>query len=308
MAANGDFLLTFPVGESAGPHDLYYRHYQWSTGWSGPESVVESRAEDAGAARLAMNEAGAAIVSWTQSTGTGGAKQLWARRWNGSDWAGEAELVSDDPGKSVTSVPGAVAISDNGEAAVFYSQARGGTPYSDAYVRRHDGTAWQPIVKIDSEDLGNVMPWGALAMDDSGNILAAWLQFDGEFQNAWSAKFDRSASAWSPATKLENAAFDTGVPLVAVNSSGVATVVWGQPDATLYHIYASRTTLASAAAPYAPAGLSAAPAGISPEMIAAIDFAMSDLAGGAKGRKQPTKAAHDLLLAEYDPLAWLQTT
>jgi hypothetical protein len=142
-------------------------------------------------------------------------------------------------------------------------------------------------------------------MDDSGNILAAWSQWDGEFCNAWSAKFDRSASAWSPAAKLENAAFNVGSPLVAVNSSGVATVVWGQPDATLYHIYASRTTLGPAAAPDAPTGLSAARASISPEMTAAIDFAMSDLAGGAKARRQPTKAHHDLLLAEYDPMMWL---
>jgi hypothetical protein len=40
-------------------------------------------------------------------------------------------------------------------------------------------------------------------------------------------------------------------------------------------------------------------------MIAAIDLAMSDFAGGAKARKQPTKAHHDLLLATYDPTMWL---
>lgn len=56
--------------------------------------------------------------------------QLWARRWNGSDWASEAELVSDDPDNAVNSL--AVAISDNGEAVVSYSQRRGGTPYYDA--------------------------------------------------------------------------------------------------------------------------------------------------------------------------------
>jgi hypothetical protein len=40
-------------------------------------------------------------------------------------------------------------------------------------------------------------------------------------------------------------------------------------------------------------------------MIAAIDLAMSNLAGGAKGRKQSTKANHDLLLATCDPMMWL---
>ena len=236
MAANGDFLLTF--SEST---ELYYRHYQWSTGWSGPESTVESRPEKIVSTKLAMNEAGVAIVSWLQSTGPGGTSQLWARRWNGSDWAAEAQLLSDDPDNYVGSP--AVAISDNGEAVVSYTQLTNGTPYWDLYVRRHDGAAWQDSVKVDSEDLGNVASSGNLAIDDSGNILAAWGQGDGEFQNAWSTTFDRSTAAWSAAAKLENTAFNTGLPLVAMNSSGVATVVWGQPDNTLYHIYASRTTV-----------------------------------------------------------------
>jgi hypothetical protein len=38
---------------------------------------------------------------------------------------------------------------------------------------------------------------------------------------------------------------------------------------------------------------------------AAVDYLMSDLAGGAKARKQSTKADHDLLLATYDPMMWL---
>ena len=64
MAANGDFLLMFQ--ESVGPNDLYFRHYQWSTGWSGSESPVESRPEIVSVSNMAMNEAGAAIVSWRQ--------------------------------------------------------------------------------------------------------------------------------------------------------------------------------------------------------------------------------------------------
>ena len=64
MAANGDFLLTFE--QSVAPYDLYYRHYDWATGWSGPESAVESPGKQGGQ-QLAMNEAGAAIVSWRQS-------------------------------------------------------------------------------------------------------------------------------------------------------------------------------------------------------------------------------------------------
>ena len=108
-----------------------------------------------------------------------------------------------------------------------------------------------------------------------------------------------------PAAKLEEAPWDAIRPVVAMNSSGVATTVWIQPDNTLTRTYANRTTLAPAGAPDAPTGLSATPASTSREMTAAIDFAMSDLAGGSTSRRQPTKADHDLLLATYDPTMWL---
>jgi hypothetical protein len=128
-------------------------------------------------------------------------------------------------------------------------------------VRRYDGQAWQEIVKIDSKDLAdvsgnwrNAIVGAPMAMDRSGNLVAAWIQFDGEFTNLWSAKFDRSTSTWSPATKLENAPFDVRLRAVAVNSSGVVTTIWVQPDATLFHVYASRTTLAPAGAPAAAQG------------------------------------------------------
>ena len=85
-------------------------------------------------------------------------------------------------------------------------------------------------------------------MDASGNILAAWPQSDGEFMNIWSAKFDHSVSTWSPAAKLEAAAFDASRLVVAMNSSGVATTIWIQPDSTQYHVYANRTTPAPAGA------------------------------------------------------------
>jgi hypothetical protein len=158
-----------------------------------------------------------------------------------------------------------------------------------------------------------------VAIDDSGNAAAVWTQYDGFYVNIWASQFTKATSTWSTAEKLENAALDAVMPSVDMSAGG-AQVIWTQSDGSLNHMYAatltpaagtlsdpyaSRTTLAPAAAPYAPTGLSAARASISPEMISAIDFAMSDEAGGSTGRKKSTKADHDLLLATYDPLMWL---
>jgi subtilisin-like proprotein convertase family protein len=241
LAANGDFLLTFQdsnsIASTGVPGNMYIRHYQWTgdtvreAGWTGPASVIESRPEDAIRPRLAMNQAGDAIVSWVQKTGTGGVPELWARRWTGSGWAGDAELLSDDPNNYVGSRP-QVAISDNGEAAVLYVQLRGGTQYSDIFVRRCVGGKWQPIVGFDSEDLGVVNSAIEIAMDDSGNIMAVWQQSDGVFNNLWSAKFDHSAlsglGSWSPAAILENAPYDVrGYPKSDLAPDCLNFVVYG---------------------------------------------------------------------------------
>ena len=72
MAANGDFLLVFQ-DECRSVRPVLPALPLVDRDWSGPESAVESRPEDiVSVPSMAMNEAGAAIVSWGQRTGTGG--------------------------------------------------------------------------------------------------------------------------------------------------------------------------------------------------------------------------------------------
>ena len=44
-------------------------------------------------------------------------------------------------------------------------------------------------------------------------------------------------STWSPTARFELAPFDAKRPMVAMNTSGVATAMWVQPDDTLLHVY-----------------------------------------------------------------------
>jgi hypothetical protein len=87
-----------------------------------------------------------------------------------------------------------------------------------------------------------------------------------------------NASTWSPASKLEDAPWDAIQPVVAVNSSGVATTIWEQPDNTLTHIYASRTTMGPAAAPSPGSMLATQPPAPSASVT---DAALLDLASRA---------------------------
>jgi subtilisin-like proprotein convertase family protein len=255
MAGNGDFMLVFSETGVVDPINAYYRVYRYGTGWTAPETLLENRPEVALDPDVVMNSTGVAMVSWNQRTGVNNTSQLWARRWNGSGWDSEGELVNDHPANAASIRPGGLAIDEQGEAVVLYRQWDG-TAYYDAYVRRHDGTRWATnadgspdIIQLDTTDgdVGAGSPSGynasnrQIAMDDAGNAAAVWTQDDGFHINLWASQFSEATSTWSTAKKLEDAHPDAVCPAIDM-TSGVAQVIWSQSDGVLNHIYTTTLT------------------------------------------------------------------
>jgi subtilisin-like proprotein convertase family protein len=251
MAQNGDFMLVFNESavSSLDPTDAYYRVYRQGLGrWEGPETLLENLDAPARTTKVAMNSSGVAMVVWRQKTGPDNISETWARRWNGEGWDTDPQLIVDSGVGTAPSFDstGRVALSENGEAIVFWGQQRDGSAFSNAYVRHHDGTQWAPeIIQLDTEDLGSVGAGPAanlngsrmnIAMDDNGNAAAVWAQSDGFYVNMWASQFD--GASWSTAEKLENAALDAVMPSVDM-SAGVAQVIWTQSDGSLNHMYAA---------------------------------------------------------------------
>ncbi len=262
MAQNGDFMLVFheeAATNSPDPRDAYYRVYRQETGWEGPETLMENGPAPVSGTQVVMNSSGVAMVSWHQQTGTNNTSQLWARRWNGTGWDSDGEVVSDRPENGVRNDPASLAINEQGKAVVLYVQWDG-TAYYNAFVRSHDGAHWATvngnpdIIQLDTEDLGSV---GAgpkidnlcrfkVAMDDAGNAAAVWTQDDGFYVNMWASQFD--GATWSTAEKLENAALDAVLPSVDM-SAGVAQVIWTQSDGSLNHMYSATLPLPGSGSP-----------------------------------------------------------
>jgi len=198
-----------------------------------------------------MNDSGIAMASWLQRTGEGKDFELWARRWNGSGWETDPEMIADALDNSVMR-NASVAISDNGESVVLWRQYRDGSTVRNAYVRHHDGTQWTTIdgtpeiIQLNDETLGDVGagasnsamgPNLSMVMDDAGNAIASWTQDDGTDINLWAARFDRASSTWVTAEKIEDAPLDALRPVVAMNGAGDNQIIWTQSDGALNHIY-----------------------------------------------------------------------
>ncbi|MDH3364991.1 MAG: hypothetical protein OEM29_03160 [Thermoplasmata archaeon] len=100
-------------------------------------------------------------------------------------------------------------------------------------------SGWGTAAPIGSDDSGSAL-YPQVAVDDSGNAMVVWQQYDGVRNNIWSNRFTVEAG-WGEAALLEtNNSGDAVKPQIAVDNSGNATAVWQQDNGTRYCIYSNR--------------------------------------------------------------------
>lgn len=82
-------------------------------------------------------------------------------------------------------------------------------------------------------------------VDDGGNVLAIWQQFDGERQGIWSNRFT-AADGWGVAQAFSgNTSSDASAPELVVDPNGNAIAIWHQRQDGVSRLEASRFTPAN---------------------------------------------------------------
>ena len=199
--------------------------------WGSAELIESDNTGDAISPQIAGDDSGNATAVWVQSDGF--RFNVWVNRYDGSSW-GSAELIeSDNAGGASTPQ---IAVNDNGNATAVWVQSDG--IRSNAWANQFDGSSWGNAVLIETDNAGNVFT-PQIAVDDSGNALAVWRQFDGTVFNIRANRF--VGNSWGSAELIESD--DTGIarnPQIAVNDSGEAVAVWRQSDGTRFNIWANR--------------------------------------------------------------------
>ena len=100
-------------------------------------------------------------------------------------------------------------------------------------------SGWGTPAPIGRDDSGSAL-YPQVAVDDSGNAIAVWQQYDGVRNNIWSNRFSVEAG-WGEAVLLEtNNSGDAVKPQIAVDGSGNAIAVWQQDNGTRLGIYSNR--------------------------------------------------------------------
>ena len=98
-------------------------------------------------------------------------------------------------------------------------------------------TGWPDPATLLETGAGNAY-YPQVAMDDDGNAVVVWYQYDGSFYSVYANRY--SAGAWGTATLLEDDIRDAIYPQVAMDDDGNAVAVWQQHDGSYLRVYANR--------------------------------------------------------------------
>ena len=126
----------------------------------------------------------------------------------------------------------------DGNAIAVWKQYDG-TRYNILANRYTFGSGWGTAGLIETDNAGDAT-YPQVAMDQDGNAIVVWMQYDGTRNNIWANHFDGNTYTWGMAQLIEtDNAGDAMYPQIAMDPlTGYAVAVWQQMDYTRYNIWA----------------------------------------------------------------------
>jgi len=163
---------------------------------------------------------------------------IMANRYvSGTGWGTAGLIETDDNGEAINPD---IAMDSSGNAIAVWSHYNSTTTTYNIMSNRYvAGSGWGTAGLIETDNAGSAYFFPQVAIDDKGNAMAVWQQYDGTRDNIWANRY--TGASWGTAGLIETD--DTGAayyPQVAFDSSGNAIAVWQHNDGTRYNITANR--------------------------------------------------------------------
>lgn len=171
------------------------------------------------------------------------ADDIYANRWDPVTrlW-GTATIIDQYPGYAWYCKVGVDAA---GNALAAWTQTYNGAII--LYARRYQASSRQWGTIVDLTNSGQGWAYGPdLAVDQSGNGIVVWHQWDDHSTGVWAKRFS-PMTGWGKNLLLETLDTPGYYPSVAMNPRGDAIVVWRQKGAVFYGIWANRYSAATGA-------------------------------------------------------------
>ncbi|MCP4485973.1 MAG: hypothetical protein GY820_01390, partial [Gammaproteobacteria bacterium] len=221
---------TLDAGSS---YDLVSNQFSGSQ-WVGESIIRSAMYGDARSpvitADLAVNQLGDALLVWTELSTV---NSVWVMEYDIANGWGLASLVEFDDVNPAYDPD--VALSDNGEGIVVWTQSNGiqDVIYANRY---HPAMGWDASTAIVSStatgDPVGTTSMAKTAIDASGNIVVVWQQLDSVQSNVWSNRYD-SLNGWDGPIIIDYENNGDAInPVIAMDDAGNTLSVWEYSDGT----------------------------------------------------------------------------
>jgi len=241
MDDNGNAVIVWRQADGSGNYQVYKAEYRNGV-WTIPSSPADSISPDGtlvyDSPQVAMNNNGNAIIVWTQSDGSN--YQVYKSEYHNGAWTHPADLADNISPDGTDAFTPQVAMDDNGNAIIVWQQ-KDNSGYQQIYKAEYRNGTWTYPAdltdKLSTDGTGAFAP--RAAMDDNGNAVIVWTQYDGSANyNYQIYKAEYRNGAWTlPADLTDNISpdgTDASVSRVAMDDNGNAIIVWQQKDNSGY--------------------------------------------------------------------------
>jgi len=166
--------------------NIWVNRYTVGSGWGAVEKMQGADiAGGVGSPQIVIDNSGNAFAAWSQYNGT--VDDIWTKRYSiGTGWGAAQKIDTEDLGDARFPQ---LALDSLGNAfAVWYQHD--GSRYNIWANYYTAGSNWGVAEKLETEDFGDAAN-PQIAMDDLGNALAVWYQYDGTRSNIQSNTFTK---------------------------------------------------------------------------------------------------------------------
>jgi hypothetical protein len=231
--ASGNAMAVWSQYDGA-RNNIWANRYVAGSGWGTAALIETDNAGNAFDPQVAVDGSGNAVAVWYQHDGT--RFNVWANRFvSGSGWGTAALIETDNAGNAAGTQ---VAVDGTGNAVAVWRQWDG-TRYNIWANLYAAGSGWETASLIETDNAGDAYS-PQVAVDRSGNAVAAWHQSDGTRNNIWANRYV-AGSGWGIAALIEtDNAGDAQLPQVAVDGRGNAVAIWEQSDGLRLNILSNR--------------------------------------------------------------------
>jgi len=206
---------------------LYARYYTAANGWDTIIHRIDSNdAFSISTAEIAIDDQGNACAIWDQNA------ILTSHYSNSSGWSIAKELSNRGEKPQIS-------MNRSGSAVAVWRHWYDNSKYFIETSRYIAGTGWTTIERIEYNS-GDSADNPQVGIDEDGNAIAIWQQFDGSYTSIYSNHFG-VLFGWGTAQLTEtNDNGDASFPQISIDGSGNAIAVWQQFNGSFNNIWFNR--------------------------------------------------------------------